>query len=92
MLVGCSTAPKNSALTAEEARSLAQQLANQEAQRLYICQPFINPPPAKFVNGHWTWHCLQSCGQGDLDATVEFAANGADPKVSVSQLDSRSLR
>jgi hypothetical protein len=90
MLAGCSTtAPRTSTLTAEQAGVLAQQLANDKAQTLYNCQPFRNAPPAQFVQGHWTWHQQQAQGLGDVDATVEFAANGAEPKVSVVQLESR---
>jgi hypothetical protein len=89
MLVGCSTAPRTSPLTAEQAGVLAQRLANEKAQTLYNCQPFLNGSPAQFVQGHWTWHSLKARGQGDMEATVEFATDGADPKVTVLRLESR---
>lgn len=90
-LLGCSKAtPRTTPLTADQAGALAQQLANGKAQALFHCQPFHDGPPARFVQGHWTWHRLQAQGQGDLEATVEFEANGAKPKISVEQLDSRS--
>ena len=91
LLAGCGTTrTPTRALTAGEAGSLAQQLANEKAHALYNCQPFRSGPPARFVEGHWTWHRLQAQGQGDMEATVEFAANGAEPKVTVVWLDSRS--
>ena len=91
MLVGCSTTPRARTLTADQAGSLAQGLANEKAQRLYHCQPFLNGPPAQFVRGHWTWYELRAQGQGDMEATVEFAADGTDPKATVLWLDSRPI-
>ena len=89
MLGGCSTTvPRTSTLTADQARSLAQQLANEKAQTLYNCQPFRNSPPAQFIQGHWSWRHLQAQGLGDFEGTVEFAASGAEPKVRVVWLDS----
>jgi hypothetical protein len=90
-LLGCSsTAPRTTTLTAEQAGAVAQRLANEKAQTLFNCQPFRNGQPARFVQGHWTWHRFQAEGQGDLEATVEFDADGAEPKVRVVLLDSRS--
>jgi hypothetical protein len=89
MLGACSTtAPRASKLTADQAGSLAQQLANEKAQTLYNCQPFRKGPPAQFVQGHWSWHHIQAQGHGDIEGTVEFAADGAEPKVRVVWLDS----
>ena len=76
-------------MTPDEARSLAERLANEKAQALYNCQPFRNGPPARFVRDHWTWRCLQGRGQSDMEATVEFAADGAEPRVTVLWLESR---
>ena len=90
MLAGCSTtAPRISTLTVDQAGALAQELANAKAQTLYKCQPFRSSPPAQFVQGHWVWHQLQAAGTGDIEATVEFAADGAEPNVGVTWLDSR---
>jgi hypothetical protein len=90
VLLGCSsTTPRTTTLTADQAGALAQQLANEKAQTLFNCQPFRNGAPAQFVHGHWTWHCLQAQGQADVEATVEFKADGTEPKVSVVPLDSR---
>ena len=86
-LLGCSsTAPRATPLTADQAGALAQKLANEKAQTLFNCQPFRNGPPAKFVQGHWAWHAFRAQGAGDIDATVEFEADGAKPSVSVTQL------
>jgi hypothetical protein len=90
-LLGCSsTTPRTTTLTAEQAGDLAQRLANEKAQTLFSYQPFRNGPPAQFVQGHWVWHQLQGHGQGDLEASVEFAANGTAPKVKVVRLVSRN--
>ena len=90
MLAGCSaTGPRTSTLTADQAGALAQRLANEKARVLYNCQPFRNGPPARFDQGHWTWHDLKAQGPGDAEATVEFKADGTEPKVKVIWLDSR---
>ena len=89
LMVGCSSTPtRTPALTSEQAGSLAQELANEKAQSLYHCQPFQRAQPAQFIEGHWTWHQIQGQGKGDVEAQVEFKANGADPKVSVMRLES----
>ena len=92
LLAGCSsTATHPRTLTADEAGLLAQQLANEQAQRIYNCQPFHNGPLAQFVQGHWTWYDLKAQGPGDAEATVEFQADGTKPKVRVIWLDSRPI-
>ena len=78
----------SSLMTPNEAGSLAEHLANEKARALYNCQPFRNSPPARFVRDHWTWHHLQAQGLGDIEAAVEFAADGAEPKVKVVRLES----
>ena len=89
MLVGCNASPPRTAtLTPDQARALAQNLANEKAQTLFKCQPFHNGPPAQFVQGHWTWHQLQAQGTGDMEANVEFEADGAKPGVTVLRLES----
>jgi len=89
-LLGCSsTTPRTATLTTDQAGSLAQQLANEKAKTLFNCQPFRNGTPAQFVQGHWVWHDLRGQGSGDLEATVTFAFDGANPDVSVTQLDSQ---
>ena len=91
-LLGCSsTTPCAISLTADQAGALAQKLANEKARALFNCQPFRNGPPAQFVQGHWAWHALQGQGIGDVEATVEFAASGANPHVSVTRLADKSM-
>jgi hypothetical protein len=77
-------------LTAEKAGLLAQQLANERAQTLYNCQPFYKAQPARFADGHWSWHQLQAQAKGDMEAKVEFKEDGAEPNVSVMRLESLS--
>ena len=90
-LLGCSsTTTHTTPLTADQAGALAQQLANGKAQTLFKCQPFRNGPPAQFVQGHWVWHDLRGYGGGDIEATVEFAVNGANPDIRILQLESRA--
>ena|ERR1019366_1787550 len=91
-LLGCSsTTPHTTTLTAKQAGVVAQRLANEKAQTLFHCQPFRNSPLAEFVQGHWTWHDLRGQGSGDVEATVEFEANGAKPKTSIVWLESRPI-
>ena len=91
-LLGCSsTAPRATTLTVEQAGALARQLANEKAQAQFNSQPFRDGPPAQFVQGHWAWHDMRGQGSGDLEATVTFASDGANPDVSVTQLDSKGI-
>jgi hypothetical protein len=84
-MVGCT---RTATLTSDEAGSLAQQLANEKAQALYHCQPFQKAEPAQLIEGHWVWHQIQGQGKGDLEAKIQFRADGADPKVTLTQLES----
>ena len=83
--------PTTTTLTAVQAGDLAQRLANEQAQALYQCQPFQTDSPAEFVEGRWVWHNLRGHGKGDVEATVEFAADGAKPSVVLMRLDSRAI-
>jgi starvation-inducible outer membrane lipoprotein len=91
-LAGCCTTPHATKLTAEQAGALARQLANQEAQALYNCQPFRNGPPAELVQGKWVWHDRQTQRAVDIEATVRFALDGTDPDVKLTPEDSRPGR
>ena len=87
--IGCSsTASRTATLTSNKAGALAQQLANEKAQSLYHCQPFQKANPAQFIKGHWVWHQTQGQGKGDLQAKVDFKADGADPEVTLTRLES----
>ena len=74
----------------DQAGAQAQQLANGEAQTLLSRRPFSNRPLAYFVQGHWIWCDLRGQGAGEFEATVEFAAGGANPDVPITQLDTRA--
>ncbi len=90
-LVGCTPGrpPPPASLTPAQASDLARRLANDKAQALYNCRPFSDGPSAQFVQGYWVWHYRRGYSQADLEATVKFAKDGANPTVSVVLLDSR---
>jgi hypothetical protein len=93
LVVGCSTtAPRTAALTADQARTLARQFANEEARALYGFQPFWNGAPASFVQGRWVWRDRRGCAFGDMEATVSLAPDGSARSVDVILLDSRTQR
>jgi len=75
-------------LTAAQAEALAVRLANEKAQALYNCQPFRSGRPAEWVQGSWVWRDLRAQGTFDIEATVKFAADGTNPDVNVTMLDS----
>ena len=77
-------APQN----VEEATRLACDAANQKARELYDCEPFGHERAAVVVDGRWIWSDFRGRGRGDLEATVEFAADGSLQKVDVLWLDS----
>ena len=85
------TAEKSASLTAEQAKTVAMRLANDKAFTLYHCQPFRDGQPARFVAGQWVWVDLQGFGHGDIQATVELAADGSTNSVDLKLLDSRNL-
>jgi len=76
-------------LSAEQATLLACQLANEQAQPIYHCQPFRVRHLARWTGERWFWRQRQGYGQLDIEATVGFDANGANPEVGLSILDSR---
>jgi biopolymer transport protein ExbD len=92
-LVGLRTLPEKpaptSVLTGAQAEAKAVELANEKAQALYNCQPFQKRRPAELVDGYWVWNDGRAYGEGDLEATVKFAADGTNPEVTVKLLDSR---
>ena len=77
---------KASPLSAAEAQALAQKLANESARALYDCEPFRNGPSPQLVQGRWVWHDSKGYGTGDIEATVKFGPDGANPEVNVIQL------
>ena len=70
-------------LTVEAATSVACEKANARAKELYGCEPFAEAPLARFTSGHYTWFTRQPHGHGDIEATVEFAADGSVKEVEV---------
>lgn len=73
-------------LTTEQASTIARNLANAEAQRLYGCQPFSDSPPARFADGYWVWHDRRGHGRADVEGTVELAPNGTTRRITVELL------
>ena len=87
VLVGCST--RTHSLNADQARTRARGVANEQARKLYGAQPFWNGAPARFVQGQWVWSDRRGCGVGDLEATVTLAADGSPRSVDVILLNSQ---
>jgi hypothetical protein len=80
------------ALTAEQAKDFARNIANERARELYDCEPFWDGPPVRFVEGRWVWSDCRGRGPVDIEATVQFAADGSTNSVDVLMLDNRALR
>ena len=83
LLVGCTSPHQTASLTADQAKVVAIRLANEKAAVTYHSQPFHDGQPPSFVAGHWTWRQL---GTGDIEATVELAADGSTNSVTINQL------
>jgi hypothetical protein len=83
LLVGCTSTHQTASLTADQAKPVAIHLANEKAAATYHSQPFHDGQPPSFVAGHWTWRQLVT---GDLEATVELAADGSTNSVTINQL------
>jgi len=94
VLAGCSStgSHRSTTLTADQARTLARQLANEQARSLYGSEPFWNGAPARFVQGRWVWNDGRGYGLGDIRATVSFAADGTSRSVDVMLLDGTGHR
>ena len=86
LLVGCTSTHQTASLTADQAKADAIRLANGKAAVTYHSQPFHDGQPPSFVAGHWTWRQL---GTGDIEATVELAADGSTNSVTINQLVDR---
>jgi hypothetical protein len=91
ILVGCESSRQSTSLTAEQAKTLAMRLANDQASRLYHSQPFVAGQPAQFEAGHWLWVARQGFGHGDIQATVELAADGSTNSVDLQLFDSGNI-
>jgi len=83
ILVGCASSQPKASLSADQATKLAIQLANAKAEATYHRQPFHDGQTATFESGHWVWRELTT---GDLEATVEIAADSLTNSVSLNLL------
>jgi hypothetical protein len=83
LLVGCISTCQTASLTADQAKAVAIRLANEKAAATYHRQPFHDGQPPSFVAGHWIWRQLVT---GDIEATVELAADGSTNSVALDQL------
>jgi hypothetical protein len=91
LMVGCAKSPQTNTLTASQAKSVAMRLANDEASKLYHCQPFQADRAPHFEAGRWVWTAHQGFGRSDVEARVELAVDGSTNSVAVQLLDSRTL-
>jgi hypothetical protein len=91
LLAGCGN--RNSApLTVEQAQSAAVHLANSRASSLYHCEPFSGSSNVPhFTQGRWVWSDRHGYGAGDIEATVELAADGSTNSVDLKVLDNRAI-
>ena len=87
LLVGCARSPQGALLTAEQAKTLAMRLANDEAFTVYHCQPFRDGRAARFVEGHWVWTDCRGVGYEDMEVRVELARDGLSNRVELRLLD-----
>jgi len=88
LLAGCASSPPKAKLTAEQATSLAVQLANDKAVELYHVQPFCDVQPARFTDGRWVWTDRCGVGHQDVQVTVALAADGSTNAVDLKVFDS----
>ena len=82
-LAGCTSMRPSASLSAGQATALAVQLANDKASTICHRKPFLDGQPAAFVSGRWTWREL---APGDVEATVELAADGSTNSVAINIL------
>jgi hypothetical protein len=90
LLVGCAKSRHSASLTAVQAKTVATRLANDQASKLYHCEPFRDDHPARFEAGHWIWTAREGVGHNDMEATVELAVDGSTNRIEVNLLDSQN--
>jgi hypothetical protein len=83
LLVGCTSIHQTTSLTADQAKAVAIRLANEKSAATYHSEPFHDGQPPSFVAGHWTWRQIVT---GDIEVTVELAADGSTNNVIFNQL------
>jgi hypothetical protein len=91
MFVGCESSRQSALLTPDQAKTLAMRLANDKVATLYHSQPFVAGQPAQFVAGHWLWVARQGFGRGDIQATVELAADGSTNSIDLKLFESQNI-
>ena len=91
LLIGCGSPRQGAALTPEQAKARAVQLANDKAAALYQGRPFQDGQPARLMDGRWVWTDTRGFGHADIQATVELAADGSTNRVDVQLLDNQNL-
>ena len=91
ILVGCESSRRGVSLTTEQATTTAMRLANDKASTLYQHRPFVAGQSAQFVAGHWLWVARQGFGRGDIQATVELAADGSTNSVDLQLFESQNI-
>jgi hypothetical protein len=91
LLVGCAGPHQSASLTSDQANTVATRLASDKALALYHCSPFSSSEAARFLEGHWVWVGHQGYGHGDIQATVELAADGSTNSVVLRLLDNMNL-
>ena len=75
----------------QPAASLARRLANEQAQALFRCQPFLADHPPLWTNRHWLWRDRRGYGGLDFETAVSLAPDLSTQSVQVFLLDSRPL-
>ena len=90
VFVGCESSRQSASLTADQAKTLAMRLANDNAATLYHSRPFVAGQPAQIVAGHWLWVARQGFGHGDIQAAVEVAMDGSTNHVDLQIFDSQA--
>ena len=76
-------------MSVAQAIALARKLANEQAQAQYQCGPFRDGPSAEFVQGQWVWSDLKAQERLDVDGSVSFSVDGANPSLNVILLDNQ---
>jgi len=83
LLIGCTSTRPGAPLTAEQAKAVAMRVANDKSSVICHRKPFHDGQPATFASGHWQWREL---APGDVEATVELAADGSTNSVAINIL------
>jgi hypothetical protein len=91
LLAGCASQRPVASLSAEQATTVAIQLANDRASKLYQCQPFRKGEPARLIAGQWVWASRQGVGRGDIQAMVDLALDGPTNQIDLQLFYNQNL-